>query len=72
MQKKLRDTKGGSRPPETPPLQNGDLFAGIPSAQEGAVSAALSDEINSHRARLAPFFNGHAKPKETLKKTSRF
>lgn len=31
------------------------------NAKDGRISAALSQEINSHRARLAPFFNGNAK-----------
>ncbi len=66
MQKKLRDTKGESRPSETPALDNDDLFAGLPSPQKGAVSVELSDEINSHRARLAPFFNGQAKPNPSV------
>ncbi|MFK0094665.1 hypothetical protein [Pseudomonas sp. NPDC090592] len=30
-------------------------------AKNGRISAALSHDINSHRARLAPFFNGDAK-----------
>lgn len=31
-------------------------------AKDGRISSALSQEINSHRTRLAPFFNGNAKP----------
>lgn len=33
---------------------------------KGALSAILSDEINSHRARLAPFFNAQAKPNPSV------
>jgi hypothetical protein len=66
MPKKPRDTKGGSRPPEEPPQHQDDLFANTPPARKGAISAELSYEINSHRARLAPFFNGHAKPNPSV------
>ncbi|GAC1036056.1 hypothetical protein thsps117_08130 [Pseudomonas sp. No.117] len=66
MPKKFRGTTGDSRPPETCHLHNNDLFADLPCPQKGAVSAALSDEINSHRAKLAPFFNGHAKPNPSV------
>ena len=33
---------------------------------DGRISAALSHEINSHRARLAPFFNGNTKPNPSV------
>ncbi|MGF6457863.1 hypothetical protein [Pseudomonas frederiksbergensis] len=33
---------------------------------DGRISAALSHEINSHRARLAPFFDGIAKPNPSV------
>ncbi|MFJ3009214.1 hypothetical protein [Pseudomonas fluorescens] len=33
---------------------------------DGRISAELSAEINSHRARLAPFFDGNAKPNPSL------
>lgn len=33
---------------------------------DGRISAALSHEINSHRARLAPFFDGNAKPNPSV------
>lgn len=36
------------------------------NTRKGRISAALSDEINSHRARLAPFFNGNAKPNPSV------
>ncbi|MGH8420170.1 MAG: hypothetical protein ACRER8_23320 [Pseudomonas sp.] len=36
------------------------------NSKDGSISAALSDEINSHRARLAPFFNGNAKPNPSV------
>lgn len=35
-------------------------------ARDGRISASLSHEINSHRARLAPFFNGNAKPNPSV------
>ncbi len=34
--------------------------------RDGHISSALSHEINSHRARLAPFFNGNAKPNPSV------
>jgi len=66
MQRKPKDTKRANSPLETSPSHNGDLFASIFSARKGTISAGLSDEINSHRARLAPFFNGHAKPNPSV------
>jgi hypothetical protein len=66
MPKKPRDTKGGNRPPEAPPCHQGDLFSNTPPTSKSAISAELSDEINSHRRRLAPFFNGHAKPNPSV------
>lgn len=66
MPKKQRDARGSSRPPETPPPYHDDLFANTLPTRKGAISAGLSDEINSHRARLAPFFNGHAKPNPSV------
>ena len=66
MSKKPRDTKGGNRPPEAPQQHQGDLFVNIPSVRKGLISTELSGEINSHRGRLAPFFNGHAKPNPSV------
>ncbi|WP_164446278.1 hypothetical protein, partial [Pseudomonas viridiflava] len=36
------------------------------NSKDGSISTALSDEINSHRARLAPFFNGNDKPNPSV------
>ncbi|MBB4867150.1 hypothetical protein HNP46_006061 [Pseudomonas nitritireducens] len=66
MPKKPTDTTGGNRPPENPPSSHGDLFAGTSPARKGKLSDELSREINSHRARLAPFFNGNAKPNPSV------
>lgn len=36
------------------------------NCRDGRISSALSHEINSQRARLAPFFNGNAKPNPSV------
>lgn len=36
------------------------------NCRDDRISSALSHEINSHRARLAPFFNGNAKPNPSV------
>ncbi|QVI84692.1 hypothetical protein [Pseudomonas viridiflava] len=36
------------------------------NSKDGSISTALSDEINSHRTRLAPFFNGNDKPNPSV------
>lgn len=46
--------------------RGGDLFENVPVSPNGAISAALNDEINSFRSRLAPFFNANAKPNPSI------
>lgn len=61
-----KNTSDSRQPPEPVPPHYGDLFADSQPVRKGAISAALNDAINSHRTRLAPFFNGHAKPNPSI------
>lgn len=61
-----KNTSDSRQPPEPVPPHYGDLFANAPPVRKGAISKALNAAINSHRARLAPFFNGYAKPNPSI------